>query len=106
TLASSFALAYPHYEIVFCVAHVRDPVIPIVRTLMAAHPRVAARLLIGDDRVSGNPKLNNCVKGWDAAAHDWIVIADSNVLMPHGSIHYLLAGGWRGWGLICASPIG
>jgi ceramide glucosyltransferase len=106
TLASSFALDYPAYEIVFCVALERDPVVPIVRALMAAHPRVRARLLVGDDRVSANPKLNNCVKGCDAAAHGWIVIADSNVLMPRDYLQRLLAA-WRpDCGLVCAPPIG
>jgi ceramide glucosyltransferase len=106
TLASSFRLDYSHYEIIFCVALPRDPVVPIVRALMVAHPHVRARLLVGDDRVSLNPKLNNCVKGWDAAAHDWIVIADSNVLMPRDYIQRLLAA-WRpGCGLVCAPPIG
>jgi ceramide glucosyltransferase len=106
TLASSFALDYPAYEIVFCVALERDPVVPIVRALMAAHPHVRARLLVGDDRVSANPKLNNCVKGCDAAAHGWIVIADSNVLMPRDYLQRLLAA-WRpDCGLVCAPPIG
>src|SRR5262245_63552193 len=82
TLRSSFDLDYPCYEILFCVAAPNDPVLPLVKGLMAAHPNIAARLLIGDDRVSANPKLNNVVKGWRAASHSWIVIADSNVLMP------------------------
>ena len=106
TLASSFALDYPRYEILFCVAHARDPVVPLVRALMAQHPQVSARLLIGDDRVSVNPKLNNCVKGWDAAAHDWIVIADSNVLMPPDYIQRLLVAWQPDCGLICAPPVG
>jgi ceramide glucosyltransferase len=73
---------------------------------MAAHPHIRARLLVGDDQVSPNPKLNNCVKGWDAAAHDWIVIAESNVLMPRDYIQRLRAA-WRpGCGLVCAPPIG
>lgn len=106
TLASSFALDYPAFEIVFCVALERDPVVLIVRALMAAHPHMRTRLLVGDDRVSANPKLNNCVKGWDAAAHDWIVIADSNVLMPPDYVQRLLAA-WRpGCGLVCAPPVG
>jgi len=106
TLASSFTLDYPGYEIIFCVAQARDPVVPIVRALMAAHPHIRARLLVGDDRVSANPKLNNCVKGWDAAAHDWIVIADSNVLMPPDYLQRLLAAWQSGCGLVCAPPIG
>jgi len=106
TLASSFALDYPNYEIVFCVAIERDPIVPVVRALMAAHPHIRTHLLIGDDRVSPNPKLNNCVKGWNAAEHDWIVIADSNVLMPRDYLQRLLAAWWPGCRLVCAPPIG
>src|ERR1043166_6558884 len=45
TLRSSFELDYPDYEIVFCVAQPRDPVVAIVRALIDAHPRTRARLL-------------------------------------------------------------
>ena len=82
TLASIFALDYPDYEVLFCVADADDPIVPLVSGFIAAHPQIPARLLIGDDQVSANPKLNNVVKGWKAARHEWIVIADSNVLMP------------------------
>ncbi len=82
TLGSGFRLDYPDYELVFCVADGGDPVVPLVRRLMAAHPAVRSRLIVGEERVGDNPKLNNCVRGWEAAAHDWIVLADSNVLMP------------------------
>ena len=94
TLRTSFELAYPAFELIFCVASARDPVVPVVRGLIAAHPGVKAQLLVGDDRVSTNPKLNNCVKGWRAAAHAFIAIADSNVLMPPDYIQRLLAA-WR-----------
>jgi ceramide glucosyltransferase len=106
TLRSSFTLDYPRYEVIFCVATAKDPVIPIVRGLIAEHPSVPARLLIGDERISTNPKLNNCVKGWTAAAHSWIVLADSNVLMPPDYIQRLLAA-WRpDTGLVCSPPVG
>jgi ceramide glucosyltransferase len=106
TLASTFQLAYPAYEILFCLADGEDPVAPLVRRLIAAHPHIPARLLVGDDRPSGNPKLNNVVKGWKAAAHAWIVIADSNVLMPKDYLQRLLSR-WRAdTGIVCAPPIG
>ena len=106
TLRSTFDLDYPHCEILFCVANTADPVVPLVEGLIAAYPTVAARLLIGDDRVSANPKLNNVVKGWRAASHDWIVIADSNVLMPRDYIQRLFAS-WRAdTGLVASPPIG
>src|SRR5215472_1117919 len=67
TLRTSFELAYPTYELIFCVASTCDPAIAVVQELIAAYPQSRARLLVGDDRVSNNPKLNNCVKGWRAA---------------------------------------
>jgi ceramide glucosyltransferase len=106
TLASSFALNYPHFELIFCVAQADDPVIPAVRRLMAAHPEISSRLLVGDDRISDNPKLNNCVKGWHEARFGWVVLADSNVLMPEDYIQQLLMS-WRSdTGLVCSTPIG
>ena len=106
TLGSSFRLDYPSYEIIFCTARADDPAVPLVRRLIAAHPAAPAQLLIGDDRPSINPKLNNVVKGWDAARHDWIILADSNVLMPPDYIQRLSAS-WRAdIGLVCSVPIG
>ncbi len=106
TLCSTFALDYPEYEVVFCVAHARDPIVPLVERLIAEHPDLPARLLVGEDPISDNPKLNNIVKGWRAAAHDWIVVADSNVLLPADAIQRLLARWQPGTGLICSPPIG
>ena len=61
TLRSTFELDYPNYEVLFCVASVRDPVLPLVQSLIAANPK-RARLLIGDDRISANPKLNKLAR--------------------------------------------
>lgn len=106
TLRSGFELDYPNYELLFCVANARDPVVPTVRRLIAEYPQVRARLLIGDERISANPKLNNCFKGWCGAAYEWIVLADSNVLMPPDYLTRL----WNGWqedtGLVCSPPSG
>ena len=106
TLSSTFALDYPRYEILFCVASAKDPVVPLVERLIADHAGVQARLLIGDERISTNPKLNNVLKGWAAAAHDWIILADSNVLMPPNYIQRLFAS-WRDdTGLVASPPVG
>jgi ceramide glucosyltransferase len=106
TLRSTFELDYPRYEILLCFAQACDAALPLVERLIAANPRVDAKILIGDDRVSKNPKLNNIVKGWREASFPWIVIADSNVLMPPDYIQRLLAA-WRpGTGLVCSPPVG
>jgi ceramide glucosyltransferase len=106
TLRSAFQLDYPDYEVIMCCASAGDPVIPLARQLMAAHPHISSRLIIGDEPVSENPKLNNVVKGWECAAHDWIVLADSNVLMPPDYLDTLLAAWRTDTGLVCAPPVG
>lgn len=106
TLQRAFSLDWPRYELIFCVAHAEDPVVKLIDAAIARHPKIPARLLIGDDRVSANPKLNNCVKGWQAARHDWVILADSNVLMPRDYVQHLMAA-WRpDTGLVCSTPIG
>jgi ceramide glucosyltransferase len=106
TLRSIFALDYPNYEIIFCLADGDDPIAPLVRGEIAANPDRPARLLVGDDRISANPKLNNIVKGWKAARYDWVIIADSNVLMPCDYVQRLLARWSPNTGIVCAPPIG
>src|SRR5260370_14352582 len=106
TLRSIFALDYPSYEIIFCLASGDDPITPLVRNAIAANPGRPARILVGDDRISANPKGNNVVKGWKAARHDWVIMADSNVLMPADYIQRLLARWGSNTGVVCAPPIG
>jgi ceramide glucosyltransferase len=106
TLRSAFTLDYPDYEIILCCASAGDRVVPLARRVIAEHPHVRARLLIGNDAVSDNPKLNNIVKGWEAAQHDWIVMADSNVLMPPDYLRRLAVTWREDTGLVCAPPVG
>ena len=106
TLRSTFQLDHPNCEALFCVAHADDPVVPLVHRLIAEHPHVDARLLIGNSEVSGNPKLNNLIKGWDAARHDWILMVDSNVLMPRDHIQRMKSVWSSSTGLVCSPPAG
>jgi ceramide glucosyltransferase len=106
TLERAFALDWPQFELIFCVADAKDPVVGEIRKAMERHPHVAASLLLGDDRVSANPKLNNCVKGWRAARHDWVILADSNVLMPRDYIAHLMTAWREDTGLVCSTPLG
>ena len=106
TLHASFTLDYPCLELLFCVARADDPIVPLARAAMAAHPHVPARLLIGDDPISANPKLNNMVKGWREASHPWIAYVDSNVLMPPDFVARVMAA-WRpDTGAVAAPPAG
>lgn len=106
TLERAFQLVWPDYELLFCVADQKDPIISHVRAAMRRHATIPARILTGDDRISANPKLNNCVKGWRAAKSDWVILADSNVLMPPDYINRMVAAWQPGTGLVCSMPLG
>jgi ceramide glucosyltransferase len=106
TLEASFNIDYPDFELLFCVADPDDPVIPLVRRALQRHPDVDARLLLGDDPISDNPKLNNMVKAWRAAANDRIVFADSNLLAPPDYLRRLIECWDEKVGLVSAPPIG
>ena len=106
TLGSTFELDYPAYDIVFCAASANDPAVRLVTQLIERYPACRARLLIGNEHVSPNPKLNNLVKAWRAQTADWVVMADSNVLMPADYLQQLLGAWHPGTGLVCSPPIG
>ncbi|MBD0413248.1 glycosyltransferase [Oryzicola mucosus] len=106
TLDCAFRLDWPVYELIFCVARGDDPVVGEIRRAAERYPSREMKVLVGDDRISANPKLNNCLKGWNAARHDWVVLADSNVLMPTDYIQHLMAGWRRDSGLVCSTPLG
>ncbi|CDM57766.1 MULTISPECIES: glycosyltransferase [Rhizobium] len=106
TLESALSLDWPDYEIIFCVADKTDPVVCLAEEALRKKPLTKAMISVGDDRISANPKLNNCVKGWNAASHGWVVLADSNVLMPTDYLARLMAA-WRpDSGLVCSTPLG
>lgn len=106
TLDAALAVDYPLFELLFCVARADDPILPLVRAAMDAHPAVPSRLLIGDDVISINPKLNNMVKGWREARYPWIAFIDSNVLMPPGFVRGLMATWREDTGNVSAPPAG
>lgn len=106
TAISGFELDYPRYSTIFCVADADDPIIPLIEELAGVYGTDKVRLIVGDVAVSANPKLNNCVRGWEAAETDWVILADSNVLMPKDYIQRMLEV-WRpDTGLVCSTPAG
>jgi ceramide glucosyltransferase len=114
-LQSFFELDYPSYELIFCVADARDPAFALASDLMIRNPQVRSRIFIGETEAGPNPKVRNMLAGYEAAAHDLVLISDSNVrvrgdylkrMVPHaadpkvGLVTALVAGvradGWGG----------
>jgi ceramide glucosyltransferase len=78
-LRTFFAQDYPRYEVVFGVQGEDDPVLDLVRKLMRAHPEVVARVVVHDGGRGINPKVSNLRAMLTAAAHDLMVVSDSNI---------------------------
>lgn len=89
-LRTSFTLSYPRLELIFCAEEENDAAVPLVRRLIAEYPHVNARLLIGRDHIGANPKVNNLAKGYRAATSDFVILSDSNALLPRDFIETLL----------------
>ncbi len=106
TLGSSFAIDWPEYDVIFCAARADDAAVAVIRRLIAENPRIPAQLLIGEDRITRNPKLNNLAKGWHAAKGDRIVMADANLLLPRDYFERLVAAEAADTGLVSSPPIG
>lgn len=106
TLESSFLIEHPDFEVIFCAARADDPVVAVINRLIARYPHVRAKLMIGDDRITANPKLNNLQKGWLAATGDWVAMADANLLLPPDYLWQLLAEVRDNVALVTSPPIG
>ncbi|GAA6016640.1 hypothetical protein JCM11491_006028 [Sporobolomyces phaffii] len=79
-LEASFLQDYPKFEIIFSVAEPDDAAIPIVEELARLYPHVEAKLLIGQEIVGVNPKINNLIRPYRQAKYDLLWVLDSNVL--------------------------
>ena len=106
TLGSSFTQDYPDYEIIFCAPSEGDPAVPLVRRLIASHPQIAARLLVGEAPVTGNPKLNNLWKGWQVVETDWACMTDSNLLLPPDYLRKVVSAWGPHSGLVSCPCVG
>lgn len=91
-------------ELIFCAGRETDRAVPYLLQLIVQHPDADAKILFGSDGPGINPKLDNVRKGWLAASNDWVVIADSNVLMNEIYLWNFLSA-WRDdVGAVCAPP--
>jgi ceramide glucosyltransferase len=106
TLASSFTQDYPDYEVLICAASGADPAVALAGELIAQHPGVTAQVLVGDDPISGNPKLNNLVKGLRASQAGIVVMTDANLLLTPDYLATLDDTWAPGTGLVSAPAFG
>jgi ceramide glucosyltransferase len=83
-LRSFFAQTYPAYELLFAVRDPGDPAIAVVEKLQQQYPQRPARLIVTGEPPYPNAKVYNLQKMTEAAQHDLLVMADSDVrVSPH-----------------------
>lgn len=78
-LASFCRLDYPEFEIVFCVDPDDEAILSVLAKLVGDFPDRRIRVLHGSGRVATNDKVAKLVRLVDEAAHEVVVISDSDV---------------------------
>ncbi len=78
-LASFFAQDYPSFEIVFGARSHEDPAFGVARTLHRLYPRVPVKFVVAGEPSHPNAKVCSLQKMAAKAAHNLLVISDSDV---------------------------
>ncbi|MCB1480573.1 MAG: glycosyltransferase [Rhodobiaceae bacterium] len=103
---TALRLVNPDVEIVFCAFDESEPAVAVVRAALEQHPDANARLLIGREHTTRNPKLDNIEKGYAAISADLAVSVDGNIDVPADLIGRLMSVHDARTGVSSAVPIG
>jgi len=90
-LASFCRLDYPDYEIVFCVDPDDTEVLAVLEELQRRFPRQLIRVLHGSGRIATNDKVAKLARLVSDAAHEVVVISDSDVRVRPDYLRSLVA---------------
>lgn len=82
---------YPEYQIVFAVASGEDPVIPIIRRLIASFPERDIELVVDSSIHGSNYKVCNLMHAYAKAKHPLIVVCDSDIRVEKGYLRAVCA---------------
>ncbi|CDR88751.1 related to Ceramide glucosyltransferase [Sporisorium scitamineum] len=91
-LSSSFTQDYPNsrFEVILSIrdsaSTESQKVLNVARMVVATHPHVNARIIVGDHFAGVNPKINNLVRSYAASKYDILWIIDSQVWSPSGAL--------------------
>jgi ceramide glucosyltransferase len=104
-LDALFRQSYAEYELLFMVAEPSDLAIAIIEAAIARHPAIDARLIVGDSKVSANPKVNNLAKSEQAARHPLLLMCDANIAVQSDMLRSMVALLRPEVGLVSTVPI-
>jgi ceramide glucosyltransferase len=78
-LRSFFELDYPHFEILFAARSLEDPGLQLARRLSLDYPAIPARFFAAGEPPYPNAKVWSLQTMMDKAAHDLLVMSDSDI---------------------------
>ena len=90
-LESFFALDYPQFEILFCARTEADAGIKLAREIAAQHPEVPVRFLFSGNPPWPNARCYSLSVMTPAAAHEILVITDSDVRVRRNFLREIMA---------------
>jgi len=78
-LTSFFEQQYPSFEIIFGARRDDDPALDVVRRISSKYPSVPVKIVTTGEPLRPNAKVYSLVKMYAHAAHDYLIISDSDV---------------------------
>ena len=90
-LRSVFEQDYPSFELLIAFRDPADPAIPLVERLRAEHPNVPSRVILTGDPPYANAKVWALDHMMREAAHDLLVMSDSDVRAARDMLRVLAA---------------
>jgi ceramide glucosyltransferase len=70
---------YPEYEVLFGVRSEQDPSVPVIRKVMADFPGTSIRLLVTQEKIGSNDKVNKLCSLAREAKHNLLVLSDADI---------------------------
>src|SRR5271169_1559738 len=78
-LTSFFEQQYPRFEIIFGARHADDPALGVVRRISSKYRSVPVKIVTTGEPHRPNAKVCSLLKMYAHAAHDYLIISDSDV---------------------------
>lgn len=82
---------YPDFELIFGVSKSTDPACEIVRNLQEKYPAHTIKLIVCDQVLGANIKVSNLAQMLPAAAHEILVVNDSDIRVPPDYLKRVIA---------------
>ena len=73
---------YPVFQVIFGLHGDDDPIIPVIREIIAAHPDRDIKMVIAAERHGSNHKVSNLINMYPHAKHGIVLIADDDMRVP------------------------